>query len=429
MSRQVVFNTFGSLGDLHPHLGIALGMRDRGHDVTLATAEFYRDKVAATGLKFAPIRPDLPDGKDRDLMARVMDDRKGPEMIVKELMMPTLRETYEDLIRVTQGADLLVSHVIPYAAQLVADKTGIPWASINPAPLCFFSSYDPPVLPPVPGLDRLRFLGRGFFGPLLWLAKRMTKSWCHEWRTLRAELGLRAYNGNPITDGIHSPQLALAIFSRLLAEPQPDWPVNTKMTGFPFYDRHDGSNGLSPELNEFLDAGESPIVFTLGSAAVQTAGNFYDVSARAAERLGRRAILLVGKETGNTPDRLPPGVIACDYAPFTELFPRAAAIVHQGGVGTTGQGMRSGRPTLVMPFSHDQFDNAARVKRLGCSRTIFRRQYTAERAARELQTLLETPAYSTRAAEVGRQVSAERGVDAACDALEEMLFSNRATIG
>ncbi|MCY2968345.1 MAG: glycosyltransferase [Planctomycetota bacterium] len=338
MSRRVVFNTFGSLGDLHPHLGIALGMRDRGHDVTLATAEVYREKVEATGIRFEPIRPDLPDRKDPEVMARVMDERNGPETIVKELMMPTLRQTYEDLFRVTQGADLLVSHVIPYAAQLVADKTGIPWASINPAPLCFFSSHDPSVLPLVPGLDRLRFLGRGFFGPFLWLAKRTTKSWSHDWRTLRAELGLPAYNGNPITDGIHSPQLVLAIFSRLLAEPQPDWPVNTKMTGFPYYDQDDGCSGLAPELKEFLDAGEPPIVFTLGSAAVQTAGNFYDVSARAAERLGRRAILLVGKETGNTPERLPPGVIACDYAPFTELFPRAAAIVHQGGVGEDRSG-------------------------------------------------------------------------------------------
>ena len=181
-------------------------------------------------------------------------------------------------------------------------------------------------------------------------------------------------------------------------------------TGFPFYDQ-DGEAGLSPELAHFLDAGPPPIVFTLGSSAVMDAGRFYEHSAVAAKLLGRRAILLVGKDPRNRPTSLPDGVVAFDYAPFSELFPRAAAVVHQGGVGTTAQAMRSGRPMLVMPYAHDQPDNAERLVRLGIARTVSRDRYTPARAAAELRHLIENPTYSERSAKVGKQVEQEDGVE------------------
>jgi UDP:flavonoid glycosyltransferase YjiC (YdhE family) len=114
-------------------------------------------------------------------------------------------------------------------------------------------------------------------------------------------------------------------------------------------------------------------------------------------------------------------MVAFPYAPYAELFPRAAAIVHQGGIGTTAQAMRSGRPMLVMPYGHDQPDNAVRVARLGIARTIARRHYTPARAAAELRPLLDKPVYGQRAAAVGKALQQEDGVRAACDALEGLL--------
>jgi UDP:flavonoid glycosyltransferase YjiC (YdhE family) len=204
------------------------------------------------------------------------------------------------------------------------------------------------------------------------------------------------------------------------ADKQPDWPPQTVLTGFPFYDRG-GEDGLSPELVRFLDAGPAPLVFTLGSSAVSDAGPFYEHSVAAARLLGRRAVLLIGKDTPNRPAALPEGIVAFDYAPFSELFPRSAAIVHQGGIGTTAQAMRSGRPMLVMPYAHDQPDNAERVTRLGIARTVARHRYTPARAAAELRQLLDNPVYSQRASEVGRQIQQEDGVGNACDALEKLL--------
>ncbi|WP_051038991.1 glycosyltransferase [Chamaesiphon minutus] len=113
--------------------------------------------------------------------------------------------------------------------------------------------------------------------------------------------------------------------------------------------------------------------------------------------------------------------MAIDYAPYSQLFARAAAIVHQGGIGTTAQGLRSGRPTLIMPYSHDQPDNAARAERLGGSRTIARENYTIDRAVKELSALLANPSYAAKAAEVGRIVSAEDGVSLAYEAILSRL--------
>ena len=176
-----------------------------------------------------------------------------------------------------------------------------------------------------------------------------------------------------------------------------------------------------PELDEFLASGEPPIVFTLGSSAVMKADDFYSESAEAAKLLRKRAILLIGRDTRNRPENLPAGVIAVEYAAFSTLLPRASVVVHQGGIGTTAQAMRAGRSMLVVPFGFDQPDNAARVERLGISRTLARNAYNRETAASELNNLLSDAKYAEKASEVGLQVQNENGAVEACNAMESLL--------
>ena len=419
--RRIVLTTFGSLGDLHPYIALALGLQARGYEAIIATTRHYQQRIEARGIGFHAVRPDGPNlDADRDAMRRIMDSRKGTEFVVRELLMPVLRESYEDLLAATDGADLLVSHVLTYAARLVAEKRHIPWASIFLQPLGFFSAYDPPVLPQLPNLSKLRFLGPAFHRPLFWLAKRSCRSWADPWHRLRAEIQLPPTSENPLFEGLYSPSLILAMFSQLFAGKQPDWPKQTVLSGFPFSDQGDTA-GMSPELVRFLDAGPPPIVFTLGSSAVVDAGPFFEHSAAAAKLLGLRSVLILGQDRGNMPASLPEEVIACDYVPFSELFPRAAAIVHPGGIGTTGLAMRSGRPMLVMPCAHDQFDNAARVTRLGIARTISRHRYRPSHVAADLRHLLDNPRYSRQASGIGDRVRGENGLRSACDALEELL--------
>ena len=83
--RRIVLTTIGSLGDLHPYIALALGLKARGHDPVIATAEGYRSRIEPLGIGFAPVRPDEPDwASDPTLMARIMDLRRGGEVVIRE---------------------------------------------------------------------------------------------------------------------------------------------------------------------------------------------------------------------------------------------------------------------------------------------------------------------------------------------------------
>jgi UDP:flavonoid glycosyltransferase YjiC (YdhE family) len=425
--KRIVISTFGSFGDVHPYIAIALELKRRGHRPVIATSEIYREKTDAVGLELHPIPPALPSYDQPDEVSRMvsglMDAKKGSERVFKELVLPYIGETYDALAEVTRGADLLVTHPLTLVGPPLVEKTGIRWVSSVLAPISFFSVHDPPVPPQLPGLYHLLKLSPVIARAFMRLAELQLKSYAEPVYRFRASLGLPPRAGNPILEGQHSPALVLALFSSALAAPQPDWPPHTRVTGFPFYDRRDragDSAELEPELGRFLDEGTPPIVFTLGSSAIWVAEDFYRESIAAARALGERALLLIGDER-NRPASLPEGVAAFDYAPYGEVLPRARAVVHQGGVGTTGQGMRAGVPSLIVPFSHDQFDNAARVARLGAGRSLPRSKYNRESAARELRTMLSEQSYAKKAAEVGKHVRSEDGAASASDAIEEVL--------
>jgi rhamnosyltransferase subunit B len=416
-SSRIILTTIGSLGDLHPLIAIGLNLRERGHSVAFATTELYREKIEGLGFEFHALPPNVPPD-DKGLITYVLDLKRGPERLLREVLFPCLRDTYDDLYAVVCDADFMLAGEIVYAAPLVADKAGLNWATFVTSPMSFFSPYDPPVLAPHPSLAKLRRFGPSINRAVIGLAKLLTRSWGNPVHKLRRELGLPPA-AHPVFEGKYSPHLTVAGFSPLFAGPQPDWPANTLITGFAFYDGKAEGALLAPKLQDFLAARESPIVFTLGSAAVYTPGRFFEESAKAAALLNRRAVLLVGDNS--PPPDLPEHVVASGYAPFSDIFPHASIIVHSGGIGTVAQALRAGRATLVTPYAFDQPDNAARLERLGTSRTIGRNSYTAERVAEQLERLFSKPRYHECAAEVARRLQAEDGARAACDAIERNL--------
>ena len=419
MRSRIVLATAGSYGDLFPILGLAIGLTARGHEAIVATSPHYRALVEGAGVGFRPIRPDL-NPFDPDILERVMDPRRGSEVVVRELVMPALAESYADFVTAIAGADLVLSHPITFAAPLAAETQHVPWMATVLAPLSFFSVHDYPVVPPFNAFAHFTSLGPWAAGAMLALSRAATRSWVAPVVALRRELGLPPA-GHPLFEGQFSPRGNLALFSPLIGAPQPDWPRNTIATGYVFYD---GSGQLPPALTAFLDAGDPPVVFTLGSTAIGARGAdaFYAASIAAARALGHRAVLLVGRnDAARLRQALPDGLIAADYAPHHLLFPRAAAIVHHGGAGTTGQALRAGRPALVVPHAHDQPDNGRRVAKLGVARVLDARRYSAARARAEVRPLLDDPGYASRAEAVGRRVRAEDGVGAACDAIERAI--------
>ena len=158
----------------------------------------------------------------------------------------------------------------------------------------------------------------------------------------------------------------LTLFPRWFAATPPDWPRPLSAGTFALYDPHP-SDALPADLATFLDGGTAPVVLTPGSGNAQ-AQRWLARAVEAVHRLGRRAIVLT-PHRAQVPTVLPPGMLWQPYVPLRALLPRAAALVHHGGVGTTAEALRAGVPQVIVPLAYDQFDNAARVSALaaGCA--------------------------------------------------------------
>ena len=414
--KRILFATIGSLGDLHPCLALALELSRRGRRVTIASTEYYRRKVESLGIAFQPIRPDW-DPTDPEMVRQCEDLRRGPEILFRKFLLPHLRDTYRDLLQAAADADLMIVGELNYAAPLVAEKLQLRWASAILSPASFLSAHDPSITVNVPWLIHVRKAGWPAYRAVMNAGRLGTRHWWNPVRQLRREEGLRPAC-DPMFRDKFSPDLVLALFSRLLARKQPDWPTQTLQPGFVFFDGQASNAEIDLKLEAFLAHPEPPVVFTQGSTAVHAPGGFYEVSARATEKLGLRALLIGATDPAVIRS---PRICALPYAPYSQVFPRAAINVHQGGSGTIGQALRAGRPQLVVPFGWDQPDNAARVERLGAGIHLPRSAYSVSSATAALERLLHEARFSDRAAQIGTEIQAEDGLGSACDALESLL--------
>ena len=419
---RIVVSTWGTYGDLHPVLALCTGLRERGHHTVIATCPLYRERVEELGHEFFPLRPDLPDPKEvHDLARRVMDPRTGTKTMLKEILLPSVRDMDDDLHRACQGADLLISHSLVFPAPIVAERLKIPFFSMVLQPIVFCSAYDPPIPPGVTKLIGRPMPPPGVMAPLLMLAKYRTRRWVKAVDTLRSEYHL-CKGGHPLFDGQFSPDLILAMFSSALGAPQIDWPANVVQTGFLFHDHLSGNEAAiwSKDVQDFLNAGPAPILFTLGTSAVFAAGDFFLQSAWAAYRAGYRSILLIGRlpDGETTLEGLPPNTLAVPYAPHSQIMPKCCMVVHQGGAGTTAQTMRAGKPHLVVPFAHDQPDNAHRIVKAHLGAWLPRKRCKGNRYTKALLEVMASEKIATTARKVGEVIRADSGISDACDAVE-----------
>ena len=422
---RIVFATVGSLGDLFPFLAVGQELRRRGHQVTIATHAIHQLAVEQAGLLFADASG-MPEPEDRQaFVAQAFHPWRGPHFVVHDIAALDVRASYDKLLPVCVEADVLVTSTLAFAAQIIGEQRSangrLRWLSAVLAPAGFLSATDPPATG-IGWLDgfvrrsprRGRWLAR--------IARRITHPWTAPVRDFRRQFGLPEQSplGDPFHRGQHAPQGVLALFSPLFGTPQVDWPPRTVITGTARYAQ---PSAPDPGLLAFLDAGPAPLVFTLGSAAVHIGVRFLRESAMAARQLDQRAVLLTG-----SPDMRPelspnlPATIHCvDYAPHAEVFPRACVIIHHGGIGTSSEALRAGRPMLVVPHGFDQPDNAARLQRLGVAEILPARRYRAGRAVQLLRRLLHEPGYRQRAGHATLAMRGEEGARAGADVIEGVL--------
>jgi rhamnosyltransferase subunit B len=194
----------------------------------------------------------------------------------------------------------------------------------------------------------------------------------------------------------------LCLFPEWFAPRQIDWPDRLYQTDFPLFDPIPPASEPHPALHEFLANGRAPLVFTAGSA-MGCPGDFFTKAAAVTLALKQRAVFVTAYPD-KLPHNLPASILPVSYVPFHALFPRAAAVIHHGGIGTTAQALAAGVPQLILPISHDQPDNAERIVRLGCGRTLPRGQRRERNLILALRELLDYPTYREKATHLARML-------------------------
>jgi UDP:flavonoid glycosyltransferase YjiC (YdhE family) len=326
-----------------------------------------------------------------------------------------MRPTYEVIKKNNHpGETLVVSAILGLGARLANEKLGVPLVTTQLQPLAIYSRERPPLFPGMPRwappwmINILYNIGeRAVVDPVVRPPLNQ----------FRKELGLPPVKGSIFNDYLNSPQLVLGLFPAWFGEPAPDWPPQVKLRGFPLYDEK-GITLVEPELDAFLNDGTPPIAFTPGSA-MRHGLPFFTGAAEACRSIGWRGLLLT-RYPENIPANLPPGVRYFSYAPFSQVLPRCAALVHHGGIGTMAQGCAAGIPQLVMPMAHDQPDNAARLERLGAGLHIAPQKFKAPKVAVLLRRLLEEPSFSQNAKSLAQKIASDHPIKNACDEIEAL---------
>lgn len=419
---NILLAPVGSHGDVHPFCGIGQALLRRGHRVTMLTNGLFEPLARRVGLEFVPV------GTADDYRTLIADPKlwsakQGWKTVFASTIDWLLPMQYDALRAQVAAAPsddtVIVAGTLAFGARVLQEETGVPLATVHLQPSTIRSVHAPPKLPGAPPLG-----------------------WAPAW-FLRAVFGFvdrfvidpvvapplnafRAGKGLPeakwiARDWWHSPDLAIGLFPEWFAAPQPDWPQQMKLTGFPLFDEK-GLGPMSEELQRFFETGDKPIAFTPGSA-MSHGREFFRAATDACTILGRRGLLLT-RHAEQLPPLLPPGVMHVPYAPFSDLLPRCAALVHHGGIGTTAQAMATGVPQLIQPMSHDQPDNAARVKRLGVGDELSVKKFRGADVARKLRALLDSRNVAARCADVASKFADARPLETTCDLIEGL--GNRA---
>jgi rhamnosyltransferase subunit B len=415
---DVLLPTLGSAGDIYPVLALGRALVVRGHRAVVVANDHYQDLAAAMGLDFIALGTE---GAFRHLLDHpdMWHPRRSFPLLVREGITPLLRPLFDIIAAADPARTVVAASCLTVGARVAQEALGVPMATLLLQPSMLRSAHRSPVLagvrPPdwIPPAWKRRYYGlidRLVIDPVLVPAVE----------PLRRELGLPPQRRH-FDRWLFSTTRTIGLFPDWFAEPQPDWPPQVRLAGFIRFDPADVAPTAAQtaelrEMEDFLAAGEAPLVFTPGSAMKQ-GRDFFAAAAEAAGRLGRRAVLLT-RFPEQLPDRLPRGVRHFGYLPLARLLPRAAALVHHGGIGTMAQALAAGIPQMVMPLAFDQFDNAWRLERLGVAASLSAARFRGPTLARKLAVLLDDAALAGRCRNLAARMDNAASLEAACRWIE-----------
>lgn len=417
---RVLIIAFGSYGDVLPLVALGSELKRRGHDVILGSAAPFASAAMRAGLEFHQFgtEEDYRQALEHPDLWRPIKGVKRLFAYVERSIMPV--HEFIAASRRTKGGTIVIASSLAIGARVAQDALKVPTITVHLSPLPLQSRYEPARLPGVPEI--------GTMSPRLeWEFQLGVDEWCvdpqitPQLNKMREELGLPPVKR--LRHWWNSPRRVLLMCPEWFAAPQPDWPAQLRQTGFPKADRFGGQGTADPAIEAFLAAGDKPVAITFGTALTH-GERLYRAGVAAARKLGRRALVLSPAPI-DLPNPDAGDVLQVRYAPFGAVLPRCAAFVHHGGVGTLAQAFASGTPQLIVPIAFDQFDNAARVQKIGCGASVHRYLFRAGRGVAALRRILESSEISDACARVATLAAAEDGTTQAADEVEATLEAIR----
>jgi rhamnosyltransferase subunit B len=416
---NILLLALGSHGDVHPFVGLGLRLKARNHTVTVAANEIFAPLIRKAGLTFAAL------GTEEEYTALAHDPAlwsrsKAFQTVMERGVLPSLRPMYDLCIDFAKSGDAVIAgSSLALGLRLAEEKLQKPMALIHLAPGIIRTLHNFPVLPGTPVRAWMpSFLKRFVYAVADKLViDRAMKKPINE---VRKEINLPPL-GRSVWDWWNDAHQVIGLWPEWFGPWQSDWPENLKITGFPLYDEQDHRQ-LSDALSTFIAGGSPPVAFTAGSA-MWSGHHFFEESVEACRRGNFRGILLT-KHREKVPIQLPDSVMHVEYAPFSQLLPRCAATVHHGGIGTTAQALAAGHPQVIMPFAHDQLDNANRVVKLGCGAWIEPGDYRSKYVASTLLSLDKNYKIKRRCQEVKGLFSGADPLTQTAQILESLPGSN-----
>jgi UDP:flavonoid glycosyltransferase YjiC (YdhE family) len=376
----------GSAGDVHPLTWLARLLHARGHEVLLIVQAAAEAMAARSGVPYQTVG----EAAEQEAIIRNPDlwhPRKAFPLVAQYMprfarqLIPNLEN------QIDPGRTVMLAGNLAYGARIVGERRDVPVFSVDLQPSLMMSVEESPVV--MAGTEWLprapRWIRRAFFGIGNWQVGRLMRPL----EAVEREAGLadRAAKGLK-HDWWHSRDGILCLYPAWFARKATDWPPQAVLTRFPLYDEAEVLKP-DPALDAFLTTGDPPVIITPGSANAH-ATDFLREAAAGVTKAGRRG-LIATRYPEQVPPGLPPTIQTFEYIPFGQVFPRAAAVIHHGGIGTTAQCFAAGIPQLIMPMAHDQPDNASRIRKFGVGDYLYPRHFKAARIAQTLQRLLASP--------------------------------------
>jgi sterol 3beta-glucosyltransferase len=406
---RITLFTIGARGDTQPFLALAVRLMREGHQVKLAARPDFAELAAVYGVDFAPLghpyQPFITGAAEAAAL--------GSGHLLKRLRYGWQQRHYvfdqvhEDEWRAAQGAEAIIYKYSWMAGYAIAEKLGVPCAAAMLFPLTPTRAFPSFLLGQ--GVNRGPLLNR-----LLWTISQQVVVWQLQRRednALRRALGLRPlpFFGPYARQAREGMPVYYAYSPTVLPRPA-DWPERLLVTGYWFLDPPPGWQPPD-DVVRFLQAGPPPVSIGFGSMASRDAEATLRLVLRALELSGQRGVLLSGWAGLGQGHTLPDYAIAAESLPHSWLFPQMAAVVHHGGAGTTGAGLRSGVPSILVPLTADQPSWGRNVHALGVGPTPLSFQtLTAERLAGAIREAVTDPAMRQHATELGRRIQAEDGL-------------------